>query len=89
MTVISGGEKRMLSLPDFDQASLAGRHLVAVKQFIASNEPQFLAEFDGQSVIDVKGKSHPLETDLNALYRLAHVGDDVFHEIYRLIPNGG
>ena len=89
MTVISGGKKLTLSLPDFEQASLAGRHRAAVKQFLASNDRRFLAEFDGQSVIDAKGKAHLLETDPNALYRLAHAGDDVFHEIYRLVTNGG
>ena len=89
MTVISRGEKLTLSLPDFEQASLAGRHRAAVKQFLASNDRRFLAEFDGQSVIDAKGKAHFLEADPNALYRLAHAGDDVFHEIYRLVTNGG
>ena len=88
MTVISDGEARERLLPDFDQASLNGRHLAAVGNFITSNDPQFLAEFVGQSVIDAKGKAHPLETDPNTLYRLAAVGSEVFHEIYRLIHNG-
>jgi hypothetical protein len=44
-----------------------------------------LRPFEGRSVIDAKGKAHPLETYPSALYRLSHSKDAVFHEIYRLI----
>lgn len=84
MTVISNGEARELTLRDFDQASLNGRHLAAVGAFLRTNDIDLLRPFDGQSVIDAAGKTHPLETDPNALYRLGHAGSEVFHEIYRL-----
>lgn len=85
MMVLSDGEARELRLRDFDQASLNGRHLAAVRNFLNSNDRDFLTEFEGQSVIDAKGKAHPLETDPNTLHRIAAAGDAVFHEIYRLI----
>lgn len=84
MTVISAGEAREITLSDFDQASLNGKHLAAVGAFLRTNDIDLLRPFDSQSVIDAKGKAHPLETDPNALYRLAHAGSEVFHEVYRL-----
>jgi len=85
MTVISGGEAREITLRDFDQSSLNGKHLAAVGAFLRTNDIDLLRPFDGQSVIDAKGKAHSLETGPNALYRLAHAGGELFHEVYRLI----
>lgn len=85
MMVLSNGDAREMRLRDFEQASLNGRHLAAVRNFLNSNDRDYLTEFVGQSVIDAKGKAHPLETDPNALHRLAAAGDAVFHEIYRLL----
>ena len=89
MTVISGGKVRIMRLNGADEASLNGQHLNAVKKFIGTNEREILEPFKGRAVIDVKGKAHPLETDPNELHRIAAQGDEVFHEIYRLIPTGG
>lgn len=84
MTVITGGDSIELTLRDFEQASLNGKHLAAVGAFLRSNDIDLLGPFEGQSVIDADGNAHQLETDPNALYRLAHAGGEVFHEIYRL-----
>lgn len=85
MTVITGGDSIELTLKDFEQASLNGRHLSAVGAFLRTNDIDLLRPFEGQSVIDASGQARPLETDPNALYRLAATGSEVFHEIYRLI----
>lgn len=85
MTVLSNGGAELRVLLGHDQASLNGSYLNAVKSFLRSNDIAFLQAFKGQSVIDAKGKSHPLETDPNALHRIASAGDAVFHEIYRLV----
>jgi hypothetical protein len=85
MTVISEGHAETRTLRDFDNASLNGRHLQAFGAFVRSNDIELLKPFEGKSVIDVKGKSFPLETDPNTLHRLANAGSEVFHEIYRLI----
>jgi len=84
MTVVSGGDARELTLRDFEQASLNGKHLAAVGAFLRTNDIDLLRPFEGQSVIDADGQAHLLEIDPNALYRLAHAGSEVFHEIYRL-----
>ena len=85
MPVISGDKISLLRLRGFDQASLNGDYLNAVKQFLETNDIDVLAPFAGRSVIDARGVSHPLETRPNTLRRLAHAGDELFHEIYRLI----
>lgn len=88
MTVISNGKADVLRLRGFDQASLNGQHLAAVGHFLKTNDHEFLLPFEGRAVIDAKGKSHPLETDPNELHRIASLGSDVFHEIYRLVLTG-
>lgn len=85
MLVLTNGEALHLHLAGHDQASLNGEYLNAVKAFISSNDRALLRPFEGRSVIDAKGKAHPLETDPNALHRLAAAGSEVFHDIYRLI----
>lgn len=89
MTVISDGKAEVLRLRDYDQASLNGEHLAAVGDFLRTNNRELLLPFEGRTVIDAKGKSHRLETDPNALHRIAAQGDEVFHEIYRLVLTGG
>lgn len=84
MTVITGGEALKMDLRDFPQSSLNSRHLNAVQTFLRTNDIDLLRPFEGQSVVDAKGAAHPLETDPNALYRLAHAGGEAFHEVYRL-----
>jgi len=85
MQVISLGIAKPRMLRGYEQASLNGRHFAAVGQFRLTNKIEFLTPFEGLSVIDARGKSHPLETDPNVLLRLASAGNEVFHEIYRLI----
>ena len=85
MPVISVGKVSLMRLPGFDQSSLNGEYLNAVKEFLETNDIDVLAPFAGRSVIDARGVSHPLETRPNTLRRLAHAGDELFHEIYRLI----
>jgi hypothetical protein len=85
MTVITNGSLEEVILPGFDAASLNGRHLAAVRTFISTNDIELLSPFEGAAVIDTAGRPHPLETDPNALYRLATAGSELFHEVYRLI----
>lgn len=85
MQVISEGEIRRVKLSGFEQASINGSHLAAVKAFLSSNDIDLLRPFASLAVIDAKGRSHPLETNPNILHRLAAAGSEVFHEIYRLI----
>ena len=66
-------------------ASLIGRYNSAVGQFLRTNNPDVLAEFAGRVVKDIHGKSYPLTTEPNVLYRLSSTGAESFTEIYRLV----
>jgi hypothetical protein len=85
MTVISGGEVHHVALPNFDAASVNGKYLSAVRAFLNSNSLAHLQPFVGRSVIDIKGKVYPFETDPNTLRRLANSGDELFHDVYQLV----
>lgn len=85
MPVISRGTVKDRMLRGYEQASLNGSYLVAVVQFRDTNTIDFLTPFKGRSVIDTRGKSHPLETDPNVLYRLFGAGGELFHDVYKLI----
>ncbi len=85
MTVVSKGQVYKAILPNFDAASVNGEYLSAVRAFLLSNEPSPLRKFEGRSVTDTAGKSHPFETDPNTLYQLAAAGTELFHDVYRLI----
>ncbi len=85
MTVISRGEAQQRILRDFDQASINGEHLNAVKAFLRTNDIELLEPFEGVAVIDTRGEAHPLETNPNRLHRLAAAGSEVFEDVYRLI----
>ncbi|WP_373490262.1 hypothetical protein [Parasphingorhabdus sp.] len=85
MTIISKGQVSKAILPNFDAASVNGEYLSAVRAFLLSNEPSPLRKFEGRSVVDTAGKSHPFETDSNTLYQLAAAGTELFHNVYRLI----
>ena len=85
MVVMTNGECRRIKLRDSDQASLNGNYLNAVQAFLPSGNANLLHPFEGKSVIDIKGKAHPLETDRNTLHRIAASGEPAFPEIYRIV----
>jgi hypothetical protein len=85
MTIISKGQVYTAILPNFDEASINGEYLSAVRAFLNSNEPSPLQKFVGRFVVDTSGKAHPFETDPNALYKLAAAGSELFHNVYQLI----
>jgi hypothetical protein len=85
MTVITEREVKSLTFDDFEQRSVNGRYLAAVQHFLRSNDVELLKPFEGRAVIDARGRTHQLETDPNALHRLASAGSEVFHEVYRLV----
>lgn len=67
-----------------DEASEAGRYMQAVKQFLRTGYPDFLAPFTGKGARDVDGKLHPFELDENTLYELDHRDEAVIPELYRI-----
>jgi hypothetical protein len=85
MLLFSNGRALQVVVGDFNAASKIGRFMSAVSAFLRANNPAGLREFEGASVIDVSGQSHPFETRPNALYRLASAHDQSFEHIYRIV----
>jgi hypothetical protein len=84
MPIFSGGKSLAITVTS-KSASLIGRYMSAVGQFLKTNNPEFLAEFKDRSVKDASGKLHQFETNPNALYRLASAGGEPFEDIYRIV----
>jgi hypothetical protein len=85
MLLFSGNRAVQLVVGDFASASKVGRFMSAVSAFLRTNNPTGLREFEGASVTDVSGVTHPFETRPNALYRLASAHDQSFEHIYRIV----
>jgi hypothetical protein len=85
MLLYSDGRAIVVIVGDFESASKIGRFMSAVRHFLRTNRLAALREFEGESVTDVLGRSHPFETRPNALYRLASAHDQSFEHIYRIV----
>ena len=85
MLLFSDGRAVQVVVGDFASASKVGRFMSAVSQFLRTNNPTGLREFEGMRVEDVSGKAHPFETRPKALYRLASAHDQSFEHIYRIV----
>jgi hypothetical protein len=85
MLLFSDGRAVQVVVGDFTSASKVGRFMSAVSQFLRTNDSARLREFEGVSVTDVSGKTHPFETRPNRLYRLASAHDQSFEHIYRIV----
>jgi hypothetical protein len=85
--VITRGRIRVVTVDGYEEARLVGQHYQAAGDFVRTNDIQVIKPFDGQSVRPVKGKPIPLETDPNALHRIAAMDSPPFHEIYEITSN--
>ena len=83
--IFSEGKSLTATVDDLSAASLAGKYMSAVGQFLETNDLSPLAPFVGQSVRNMSGKDHPLETRPNVLYRLASAGEPTFEQVYRVV----
>ena len=85
--VMTGGRFRVLTVRGYKAARLVGEHHQAAGQFVRSNDVQLLKRFKGRSVQAAGGRQYPLETDPNALHRIAAMDSPPFHEIYEITSN--
>ena len=85
MLLFSGGREVAVTVRGIKSASLVGRYMAAVRQFLRTNNSELLAPFAERSVKDTVGTTYPFETDPNAIYRLALAGDQTFEQIYRIV----
>jgi hypothetical protein len=83
--VMSGGRVHVVIADGFPPAQLAGAHHHAVGEFVRTNDLTFLKPFVGKSVRTVSGRKLILETDPNALHRIASMDSPPFHEIYEIV----
>jgi hypothetical protein len=83
--VITRGRIRVVTVDGFKEASRAGAHYQAAGNFVQTNNLQVIKPFDGRSVRSANGKEIALETDPNALHRVAAMDFPPFHEIYEII----
>ena len=83
--VMTGGRFRVLTVDGYQQARIVGEHHNAVGQFVRSNILSVIEPFVGLHVRGANGKTYPLETDPNALHRIAAMDTPPFHEIYEIV----
>lgn len=82
--VMTGGRFRVVTVHGYKQARLVGEHHHAVGQFVRTNALEFIKPFHGRSVQAVNGRKYLLETNPNALHRIAAMDTPPFHEIYEI-----
>jgi len=83
--IFSGGREHIITVGDFKTASLVGKYMSAAGAFLRTNNQTYLKPFVGKSITDINGKSYPLETRPNILYRLSHAGGSSFEQVYRIV----
>jgi hypothetical protein len=85
--VTTKGTMRVVFVAGYEPARLVGEHHHAASAFVRTNDLELLKPFEGKSVRSIDGKSYPLETDPNALHRIAAMDTPPFHEIYEITSN--
>ena len=85
LPIYSDRQEYLITVGDFSEASKVGRYMAAVARFLATNDPKYLEPYISQMITDISGKSYPVETGPNALYRLAHSSAASFEQIYRIV----
>lgn len=83
--VVTQGKSRIVRVPDFESASLAGAYANDVGRFLSTNNADLLTPYSGRGVKDSKGRFHPFEINPNTLYRLATADLPAFHEVYEIV----
>lgn len=83
--IYSQDKAKYIQVKGYEIASIVGRYIDAVGQFLKSNNPKHLDPFKDVIVRDIKGKAYLLETRPNVLYRLDHSGGETFEQVYRIV----
>jgi hypothetical protein len=83
--IFTDGREKIITVGDFDEASLVGKYMSAVGWFLRTNEVRHLRPYTERAVTDIAGDSHPLETRPNVLHRLANAGVSSFEQVYRIV----
>jgi hypothetical protein len=81
----SGGHKVDTVVQGYEPARLAGLYWEAVSEFRQTNDPAFLAPFQGVQIKDVNDNTYTFETRPNVVYRLANEGLSSFEQVYQIV----
>lgn len=81
----SEGRVRTATVTDYATASKVGRYMSAAKQFLQTNDPDYLKPFQGEGFTDLSGKTHLFETRPNVLYRLDAFDSEPFEQVYQIV----
>lgn len=87
LPVMTGGRSRVLTVDGYQQARIVGEHHNAVGQFVRSNNLAVIEPYVGLHVRGTNGRKYLLETDPNALHRIAAMDTPPFHEIYEIVSS--
>jgi hypothetical protein len=82
---MTGGRPRVLTVRGYEPARLVGEHHHAAGEFVRTNDIKLIQPFRGRAVQAVNGRRYVLETDPNALHRIAAMDSPPFHEIYEIV----
>jgi predicted DNA-binding protein (UPF0251 family) len=84
MVIYEKGRKVIVEIADSRTASLIGEYHNRVKQFLETGRSSFLRKLPRKRFRDIKGKTHTLETDPKAIFRIkSREPTPEFFEIYR------
>ncbi len=83
--IYSDGKSQQITVAGYDEAVEVGLYMVAVKQFLATNDAQHLSPFVDKAITDTNGKTYTYETRPNVLYKLDAVGAEPFEQVYRIV----
>ena len=81
---MTDGRIRVLTVRGYEEARLVGAHHHAAGEFVRTNDIKLIKPFAGQIVQAVSGRNYALETDPNAIHRIAAMDTPPFHEIYAI-----
>jgi|tagenome__1003787_1003787.scaffolds.fasta_scaffold20673369_2 hypothetical protein len=84
LPIYSNGTRVVITV-SHKAAVRAGEYMNAVKQFLSTENISLLAQFQGETVTDVKRKRYPLETRPNVLFRLDASGVEPFELVYAIV----
>jgi hypothetical protein len=82
--IYSKGKRVDVVVDTYEEARKAGSYMGTVGHVTATNDPEPLAQFEGEGITDIKGKFHPFELRINTLYRLVNEGPEPWELAYRI-----
>jgi hypothetical protein len=85
--VVTAGRTRNVIVHGYEQAHVVSEYHHAVRAFLRTNNLKLLKPFRHRTVQAMNGREFVLETDPNALHRIAAMDSPQFHEIYEITSN--